>query len=120
MTVHKAARLAAARARIMAAYRAGCIRTAVVADRSQSGRSPRSGQQGVNDGPNKGRNNENMTTLLATVTASQDAGGTLVAGSTIYAVLCVLEFLIASSVVRFPTDHLDEAQRRYQAVKRNH
>jgi hypothetical protein len=95
MTVHKAARLAAARARIMAAYRAGCIRTAVVADRSQSGRSPRSGQQGVNDGPNKGRNNENMTTLLATVTASQDAGGTLVAGSTIYAVLCVLEFLIA-------------------------
>jgi hypothetical protein len=47
MTVHKAARLAAARARIMAAYRAGCIRTAVVADRSQSGRSPRSGQQGA-------------------------------------------------------------------------
>jgi hypothetical protein len=42
----------------------------------------------------KERNNENMTTLLATVTASQDAGGTLVAGSTIYAVLCVIEFLI--------------------------
>jgi hypothetical protein len=35
-----------------------------------------------------------MPTLLATVTASQDAGGTLVANSTIYAVLCVIEFLI--------------------------
>ena len=35
-----------------------------------------------------------MTTLLATVTASQNAGGTLVVGSTIYAVLCVIEFLI--------------------------
>jgi hypothetical protein len=35
-----------------------------------------------------------MTTLLATVTASQDAGGTLVANSTIYAVLCVIEFVI--------------------------
>jgi hypothetical protein len=34
-------------------------------------------------------------TLLATVTAGQDVGGTLVAaGSTIYAVLCVIEFLI--------------------------
>ena len=35
-----------------------------------------------------------MTTILATVTASQDAGGTLVSNSTIYAVLCVIEFLI--------------------------
>jgi hypothetical protein len=35
-----------------------------------------------------------MTTLLATVTTGHDAGGTLVAGSTLYAVLCVLEFLI--------------------------
>jgi hypothetical protein len=35
-----------------------------------------------------------MTTLLATVTASQDADGTLVAGNTIYAVLCVIEFFI--------------------------
>jgi hypothetical protein len=35
-----------------------------------------------------------MTTILATVTASQDAGGTLVAADTLYAVLCVIEFLI--------------------------
>ncbi|HEU5247249.1 MAG TPA: hypothetical protein VFU09_09190 [Candidatus Udaeobacter sp.] len=36
-----------------------------------------------------------MTTLLATVTTSADAGGTLVAAGTVYAVLCVIEFLIA-------------------------
>jgi hypothetical protein len=37
-----------------------------------------------------------MTTLLATVTAGQDVRGTLVpaGSSTIYAVLCVIEFLI--------------------------
>jgi hypothetical protein len=36
-----------------------------------------------------------MTTLLATVTAGQDVHGSLVAaGSTIYAVLCVIEFFI--------------------------
>jgi hypothetical protein len=35
-----------------------------------------------------------MTTLIATVTASQNVGSTLAAGSTIYAVLCVIEFLI--------------------------
>ena len=40
-----------------------------------------------------------MTTILATVTASQDAGGTLVANSTIYAVLCVIEFLIVMAFV---------------------
>jgi hypothetical protein len=34
-----------------------------------------------------------MTTLLATVTAGQNVGSTLVAGSTIYAVFCVIEFL---------------------------
>jgi hypothetical protein len=43
-----------------------------------------------------------MTTLLATVTASQDAGGTLVAGSTIYAVLCVIEFLIVMAFASWP------------------
>ena len=36
-----------------------------------------------------------MTTLLATVATGQDVRGTLAAaGSTIYAVLCVIEFLI--------------------------
>jgi hypothetical protein len=34
-----------------------------------------------------------MTTLLATVTAGQNVGSTLVAGSTIYVVFCVIEFL---------------------------
>jgi hypothetical protein len=47
-----------------------------------------------NYAPNKEINNKNMTTLLATVTAGQDVGGALVAGSTLYAVLCVIEFLI--------------------------
>ena len=39
-----------------------------------------------------------MTTLLATVTAGQHVGSTLVAGSTIYAVLCVIEFLIVMAL----------------------
>jgi hypothetical protein len=34
-----------------------------------------------------------MTTLLAKVTAGKDVTSTLVAGSTIYAVFCVIEFL---------------------------
>jgi 1,4-dihydroxy-2-naphthoate octaprenyltransferase len=50
-----------------------------------------------NDAPNKERNNENMMTLLPTVTAGQNVGSTLIAGSTIYAVLCVLEFLIVTA-----------------------
>ena len=34
-----------------------------------------------------------MTTLLATLTAGQEFGSTLIAGNTIYAVFCVIEFL---------------------------
>ena len=40
-----------------------------------------------------------MTTLLATVTTSADAGGTLVAADTLYAVLYVIEFLIVMAFV---------------------
>jgi hypothetical protein len=38
-----------------------------------------------------------MTTLLATVTSGQDVGSTFVAGNTIYAVFCVIEFLSVMS-----------------------
>jgi hypothetical protein len=34
-----------------------------------------------------------MTTLLATVTPGLEFGSTLIAGNTIYAVFCVIEFL---------------------------
>ena len=64
------------------------LRLSVPDWRTRKGASARS-----NYAPNKEENKKNMTTLLATVTAGQNVGGALVAGSTIYAVFCVIEFL---------------------------
>jgi hypothetical protein len=61
-----------------------------------------------------------MTTLLAIVTASQDAGGMLVAGNTVFVRDRVPHCNgLRRSVVRFPTDRVEEAERRYQTVNRN-